>query len=303
MAFRRPNQLGNSLPAATATLSIDLTVGPNTVAGRSTTFTQNHGAVVTTVFNGNVNLPPAPQGTGPAPFTIVMPFTQNFAYVASLGSTLVADMTITSYTPISANSSWFIDAVGTDAGLRTNNGAFSGTCKFSNGVGNNAIGHTNPVLGGTWRLNYQSGNVTRIPSGLVALGLLGFTGAGGTWNGIPLPFTLPNTPPPPNACTLNTSIALILPLTESSGLYNWPGVPVPNDASLADASFFDQGLFVDPQANALGIVTSWSSKWTIKTGNLPLGAKLYQYINNGNPTPSPTTGFSTATANIAQFTY
>ena len=72
---------------------------------------------------------------------------------------------------------------------------------------------------------------------------------------------------------------------------------------LIGGSYYDQGLFVDLPANQLGIVMSWSSKWTIRSGQSAPAARLYQYNNNGNQVPSPTTGYITTTATIARFTY
>lgn len=305
MNFRRPNSIGNVNPSATANVTIDLSVGPNTAATRSSTFSANAGAV-TTVFTGTVNLPQDPNsGAGPAPFNVPVPFTTPFVYVASLGNSLVADMTVSSYVPISANQTWYLDAVGQDAGLRIGNGGEGSQCRFSNGVGQNAIGHINPVLGGQWFVQYQSGSTTRIPTGLIGLGLMGTQGAGSVWNGVPLPLDL--TPfGGGTSCALKVGFFLAVLLTENAGLqgiYDWPRITVPNDPALYDASFYEQGLFSDPPANQLGLVTTWSSKWTIRSGAQASGAKLYQYISNGNPTPSPTTGFVTTQATIAQFNY
>jgi hypothetical protein len=53
----------------------------------------------------------------------------------------------------------------------------------------------------------------------------------------------------------------------SNGTCDWPTVNIPSDPWLGGKTFFDQGLFLDPFANAWGVVTSWSSKWTIGSGN------------------------------------
>ena len=50
-----------------------------------------------------------------------------------------------------------------------------------------------------------------------------------------------------------------------SGSASWPSTQIPNDPSLAGAKFFDHAAFVDPAANALGLVTTWSSQWNIGT--------------------------------------
>ena len=153
ISFRRPNSIGNNNPAGTATIRIDLSVGPNTPAGRSTTFANNLGALTTTVFSGNINLPADNySGTGPAPFNVVIPFQVPFTYAQPLGQSLVADFTISSYT---STNTWYLDAVGVDAGIRNTN-LLQTNCRFSNGNFNGGLGHTNPVLGGNWFLNYQA---------------------------------------------------------------------------------------------------------------------------------------------------
>jgi hypothetical protein len=236
VSFRRPNSSTATMPSATATIQVDLSVGPNTVAGRSTTFTANQGTV-TTVFSGNLNLPlEVPSGPAAAPFNLPIVFTTPFVYVAASGSTLVMDVTTTAYAPISASATWQVDATGTDPGLRVTNRSGS-TCRFSNGNTNSGIGHTNPTLGGFWSLNYQGG----LPANMPAVGLLGFKGVGSTWNGIPLPVDL--TPAGAPGCWLATSIALTAVLTvsgTSANIYNWPRLPVPADPTLYDQSFYDQ---------------------------------------------------------------
>jgi hypothetical protein len=71
----------------------------------------------------------------------------------------------------------------------------------------------------------------------------------------------------------------------ASGVATWPTLTIPNDPALANVSIYDHAAFVDPAANALGIVTAWSSKWTIGDGTLPEGAKIYRLTDTGgNPT-------------------
>jgi hypothetical protein len=40
-------------------------------------------------------------------------------------------------------------------------------------------------------------------------------------------------------------------------------------------TFFDQALFLDAQANAAGLVTSWSSEWYVSLGSMVTGATAY----------------------------
>ena len=46
-------------------------------------------------------------------------------------------------------------------------------------------------------------------------------------------------------------------------------------------------VFVDLPANPAGLVAGWSSKWTIGTGIVPEGAKVYRTADTAmNPTGS-----------------
>lgn len=40
-------------------------------------------------------------------------------------------------------------------------------------------------------------------------------------------------------------------------------------------TFFDQALFRDAQANAAGLMTSWSSEWYVSLGSMVTGATAY----------------------------
>jgi hypothetical protein len=294
MSFRRANSVNNFNPAATAILSIHLSVGPNNSGSRSAVFANNLGALVTNVFNGTINLPPdGYSGPGAAPFNVVIPFMVPFTYSAPLGHSLVADLNVTSYT---STGSWYLDVVQPDYGLRNDN-LLQPSCRFSNGNFSGGLLHRNPVLGYSWLLSYSG-----LPTGMPGVGFMGFQGINNTWNGIPLPFSLAPLGAP--GCSLAISLALGVALTESSpGNYTWPQIPIPNDPLLYDAAFYDEAFFVDPAANALGVAASWSSKWTIRSNAVATGQKLYNHISNGQPFPSGSSGLSLPDATIAQFSY
>jgi hypothetical protein len=65
--------------------------GPNTL---STTFANNVGADVTTVFSGDLSLSSAPSAAVPRPFDIVIPLQTPFFFNASAGKNLLVDVTL-----------------------------------------------------------------------------------------------------------------------------------------------------------------------------------------------------------------
>jgi hypothetical protein len=64
--------------------------------GLSTTFANNIGADVTTVFSGNLTLSSAACGAGPCPFDIVIPLQTTFPFNGGSGPNLLLDVTIPS---------------------------------------------------------------------------------------------------------------------------------------------------------------------------------------------------------------
>jgi len=64
--------------------------------GLSTTFANNIGADVTTVFSGNLTLSSAACGAGPCPFDIVIPLQTTFPFNGGSGPNLLLDVTVPS---------------------------------------------------------------------------------------------------------------------------------------------------------------------------------------------------------------
>jgi hypothetical protein len=294
MNLRRTSAIGNANPAATANVTITMSVGPLDAVGATTTFASNHGPSPVQVFSGNVNLPSASQAPGPAPFVVNIPFSNSFPYVASAGSALVVDIATTSYTPGTGTASWYLDEQGVGQGARVSNPSAQSTCRFSNGNYNNVIGWAGTaamIPGGRWYVSYQ--NLLPNAPGFAALGN---QGVGGSWNGIPLPFSLAALGAP--GCSWNVNVLFSLPLLASAtGIASWPTLNIPNDQALANVSIYDHAAFIDLAANALGLVTVWSSKWTIGDGTLPEGAKVYRLADTGG---SPT-GTKVREAIVAEF--
>jgi hypothetical protein len=260
LAVRRPVGLGNANPAMSTTGVIMMSVSPNAWTAATSTFASNHGAAPVTVFNGTINLPAATNPPAwPAPWETPIPFSAPFPFTSAMGLSLVIDI---AQTGNSATTPWYVEATSPNNGGRAgSNPSAQSTCRFSNNNYNNSLGHVSQILvGGTWYVNYGS-----ILPNAIGVAAIGAQGVGGSWNGIPLPFDMSGVGAP--GCSWNISMDYIVGIAASaSGSAPWPVQQVPNDPSLAGAFFFDQAIFVDSAANALGLVASWSSKWEIGTG-------------------------------------
>lgn len=287
VSVRRPGKggnsyLGNSNPAVTTNGTIMMSVSPMAWNSTATNFAGNHGSTPITVFTGMISLPAQPaQNIWPFPWETPIPFNTPFPYVAASGSTLVFDLLQTGNT---SSSSWYVEAYNRDLGARSENGGPQSTCKFSNGAYNSGLGYNSPYLGSNWLVNYQGG----LPANMPAVGALGSQGVGGTWAGVPLPIDLTPFGAPGCRWTIDVVVTSALQVVGTSmNIYQWPNLTVPNDPGIVGANFFDQALFVDPPANAAGLVVSWPSKWTVGSGQ---GAKARQVSSTGNAAATAISG-------------
>ena len=268
LGFRRPGPgLGNACPQATVAMTVQMSVGPNDGDAVDATFDNNHGANRVTVFSGQVNLPAAPPGPALPPFNAAVTFTQPYFFSSAMGSALVVDFRITGYNA-TPNDWWIVDGVVRDHGDRFDN-LYQPNCLFSNQSASNGIGWYGQYYpGGYWACGYSG-----LPVGRAGLGFIGFQGVGGNWFGLPLPFDLGPIGAP--GCAIATDMLLTQPLVvDQNGDAWWSPIQFPADPSLAFGQFFDHALFVDPGANAAGIATTWSSRWTLGDGTPPPGAKV-----------------------------
>jgi hypothetical protein len=291
LSFRRPNTHSNANPAATANISINMSVGPNDAAATSSTFASNLGVFRTTVFNGNLSLPAAPySGPGPAPFTLQIPFTNLFPYVPASGRGLVADLVVATYTP-ATSAHWYLDSHGIEGGSRASNGNAQSTCKFSNGSYNDDLSYpADRYPGSPWHVTYN-----RLLPNAPGVGAIGNTGVGRNWGAVVLPVNLAPLGAP--GCGWHTNIHFTVGLlADGFGRATWPTITIPSDPSLANAVFYDHAVFLDPAANAAGIVTTWSSKWVI--GSVPPEGSQVHTIGLSFPT-----GTLRRLAVIAEFAY
>jgi hypothetical protein len=268
--------LGNNNPATTTNAVIQLAFVPTPLASVTNTFANNLGANPTMVFNGMLNLP-ARNGTPnwPAPWENV-PFSTPMTFVRLPTGVFVVDILQTNN---SATSAWYLEAQLPFNGDRQSNGNAQSNCKFSNGNYNSSLGYTQPRVGGTWYVSYGS----LLPN-VSGFAWIGTQGIGGTWGSIPLPIDL--TPFGAPSCGVNASVDYVVPLTaDANGSARWPTIQIPNDPSLGRAVFFDHSAWLDAQANAFGVVTGWSSKWTIGDG---VGAPAALLTATGNSAMNPT---------------
>lgn len=289
LAVRRPVGLGNSNAAFTTTATVKLSVGPNAPTAASTTFANNLGASVTTVINGPISLPAANnQATWPAPWQTPFAFSVPFVYAKAAGAGLVIDILQVGNT---GTAIWYLEATGPDNGSRAENGGPQSTCKFSNGNYNSGLGYTPPRVGGSWYLSYSS-----ILPNAVGFGAIGGAGVGGNWGSFTLPIDLGQFGA--TGCKWSVSADFTVPLTASAtGSAAWTTIPIPNNPSLGGGVFYDHAAFIDLAANSFGIVTTWSSKWTVGTG---IGAPACTVGITGNSAQTSLTG-SLAQGSCATF--
>jgi hypothetical protein len=292
---RRPSSnansttLGNANPAMTTNATIMLSISPQTVANVTTTFATNHGPSPLTVFNGVLSLPAGPsQSAWPAPWQSPIPFSVPFVFAQASGKSLVVDLMQTGN---SGTSAWYLEAQLPLGGARASNGASASTCKFSSGTYNNGIGYMLPTVGGSWYVNYSN-----LLANCTGFAWIGTQGVGGTYNGLTLPIDLGQFGAP--GCFVQASADVIVPLTASGTSARWPTIPIPNNPALGNAVFYDHSLFIDPLANAWGVVVGWSSKWTIGTN---IGAPAALVTATGTNAANPTGSLQNDTGVTLQF--
>jgi hypothetical protein len=282
LAVRRPTGLSNVNQAMTTTATIVMSVSPLAFSATTTNFAANHGAT-TTVLSGQISLPAASNPpVWPAAWEAPFPFATPFSYSTTAGQSLVVDIMQTGN---SATAPWYVEAWFPHIGARTSNPSSQSSCRFSSGGYNSSVGYRRPVVGGTWYVSYS--NVLPNAAGFAALGL---QGAGGSWQGIPLPIDLALFGAP--GCSWNVSMDITVPIqANASGTASWPTnfVTIPNRPWFIGRTFYDHAALIDPAANAFGIVTTWSGRWHIGSGRGVPGAFVSAVGNSaGNPTGSRT---------------
>jgi hypothetical protein len=104
-----------------------------------------------------------------------------------------------------------------------------------------------------------------------AIASIGFTGSGGKWGSLTLPFVVPGT-----GCYWGASPKLFGPFSlDQNGEGAIPPLPIPNVQAVVGLRFFDQCAVLAPSANPLGILTLPSYGWGIGTKRVPQAATLF----------------------------
>lgn len=182
-------------------------------------------------------------------------FSTPFAYVASLGSTLVIDLVQTAVvtsTPYWAPELWNDIPVSSYPNLLPQPG-----CLFADGSGPDENDGYPATLGKWWRARY------RVTPALLARPLRRSRLQVGDRPAVWLPLI--------DASAGSSSFAISAP------------IQTPNDLGLLGQSFYDQSVFLDPAANALGIVTTSSNEWLFGTNRAP-GCELVYATGPGAAT-------------------
>ena len=110
-----------------------------------------------------------------------------------------------------------------------------------------------PWIGSSFRIE-----LTHLPAGAAALLLLGNSKT--AWGLVPLPFPLNGLGM--TGCTLYVCAEATVPVPNVGGTVS-ATLSVPNDPVLVANSFFNQGLVLDPPANAAGITATNAGEGTV----------------------------------------
>jgi hypothetical protein len=246
---------GNLSYLANATIAVGMSTVPYTFA--SPTFAHNL-AGSSTVFSGPLSLPArSATPAWPMAWEAPVPFTLPYVYTASSGQALVVDLVqATTFGVLD----WNLEAWAQDTGRGEFGLTFQPACRFGSGPYTASAGATSTMVGASWGPSYSP-----LPPNLSGFGVLGAQGPGGSWGGLPLPIDL--APFGAAGCVLGVSVDLAVPLvSNASGLAVWPQLTIPSQPSLVGLGFFEQPLFLDATANALGVVPGHTNRWIVGSG-------------------------------------
>ena len=277
LAWHRNNFWLNTMPAGTITMTIVIGTSPNAPALTSNAFATNLAHGTSTVFSGTVSWPSVSKGTGPAPYTHSVMLASPYAYAPGTDKSFVVDVVETASTYV--NASPLVDASEPDIGRRFENGGLQLSCRFHNGNYSGGLdGSVFAALnnnGGLWYLRFTG--LLPNAAGYMMLSAYGLDRPG--------PYTLPLDLAPLGApgCkwTIGFELGPIFPIVvDASGSARGPNLIVP--PGLGGDWFYDQSVFLDPTANALGLVVTWPSKWYVGTGRGPSANMLYNLQDTTN---------------------
>ena len=239
--------------AAAMNLTLTLAVSPLAYQSMTTSFAGNLGTLATTVFAGTVSFGALPSGNWPAPWQTPIRFAAPFLYVGPLGKSLVIDVQKPTNTPI-----WIAELYTSDLGSATTAVQPQPSCRFSNLLYALLDLPGTCYAGGSWIARY-SGLLPGAP-GYCVIG-----GSASTWGGFQLPLDL--TPFGARACVWGVAMDYLIPVTaDAMGNAALTPIALPNHIGVAGTRFWDQGLFLDPLANQLGVVPTPARGWTVGRG-------------------------------------
>ena len=254
VAFRRDGTYGGIFKAKKLPLQVWISRSPHTDKSASVCFAQNRGPKPQLVFSGKLSLPQAPApATPPAPFKVVIPFSKPWIH---LGGNICLEFA--SPGP-KLYGKWMTDTYYNAEGGSGTKQKFGLACV--------------PASGRTPRMNIPSyrlllGKTTSLSlyayrNSAPCFAFLGISKT--SWGGVALPFDL--TPFGAKGCKIYTDGAVVLTATShptyASGTAKFCFF-VPNDPSYLGKKIYTQGFVVDPQANALGLLSS--EAWEITFG-------------------------------------
>ena len=257
LQLRRNAYRANDNPAVNAHAVVVLAFSGGSPLAPSAMFAANLQTLVTTVFTGTLSLSAsATNPSWPASWEAPVLFTVPFFFVKPFGRSLVIDITMSS----ASTAVWLAEQWSPTSGLIK--GGVTG-CAFGNGRIAELCSVNSATLGGAWRTSYQVFPLS-FPPGVSGVAVVGTRGPGATWAGLRLPIDLAAFGAP--GCFWGVSADFVFPLLVSSGCAETAEVPLPPDPALAGVTFYDQGFFLDPSANALGAVASSNRQTTIGVG-------------------------------------
>jgi hypothetical protein len=213
-----------------------------------------------TVFSGSVSLPVRGFSFWPPPWEAPIPFSTPYFYVSPQGKSLVVDIVHQG----GAGEPWSCESWDPDWGPSPSVVNVPMACRLWIGTLNiSTTFGRGPYPGGSWTLAYSTSSFVTLPQ--TGFALLGVLGPGASWAGQRLPLSLAPFGAP--GCTLDVSMDVVLALRIPMPSFGIASIviDVPNQPGVAGAIVYDQGVFLDPRANAFGVVTSASRRWSLDT--------------------------------------
>lgn len=281
-------------PQLTLGFDVSLSHGAALPSAFSRTFAANHGQDVTVVFSGQVTWPRWDLKDDETKFVARIPFQRPFPFDAAKGQSVVLDVRTRSSSATGYPNEWHVDAAEPDYGgiLAKPNVWSLYSC------------HPPPFLRWTQMSLYPGGSWINGWAGLTssanrpAIASIGFTGSGGKWGSLTLPFVVPGTS---GRCLWGAASELFWPFSfDQNGDGAIPPLPIPNVQAVVGVRFFDQCAVLAPSANPLGLLTLPSDGWGIATTRVPLAATLV-IVNDTGQTEGGL--FAVPMAARVEFTY